>query len=241
MKQRKSVSSQLANYFPSWNLRGLGFINSLTTSSVTVFLLSWCSETSAWRTVISSFFNSPLSILPLSYSCMGGGYNPSKVSLVPRPHPFIKKRVWWLLSAFLFMLSQQDWFLNMISSWHCIISLFRADTADLVQPGKCSVVPRHFITPKNISLVPRPSLLPVCDCTQYGNNERPERLHQWNTNYTCFKTSAGNKMLSDKIEECNCIHWELNCGLLIWVATSYSTTELIILPALFVPISHHLP
>jgi len=32
------------------------------------------------------------------------------VSLVPRPHPLTRKRVWWLLSNFLVVLSQQSWF-----------------------------------------------------------------------------------------------------------------------------------
>ena len=31
-------------------------------------------------------------------------------SLVPRPHPLMRKRVWWLLSDFLVVLSQQSWF-----------------------------------------------------------------------------------------------------------------------------------
>ena len=33
------------------------------------------------------------------------------------------------------------------------LHFFIVHTADSVQPGKCSVVSRHFITPKNISLV----------------------------------------------------------------------------------------
>ena len=47
------------------------------------------------------------------------------VSLVPRPHPLTRKRVWWLLSTSLVVPSQQSWFLNkwtIISSWRCTIS-----------------------------------------------------------------------------------------------------------------------
>ena len=47
-------------------------------------------------------------------------------SLVPRPHPLTRKRVWWLLSTALAVPSQQSWFLNnwtIIASLHCAISL----------------------------------------------------------------------------------------------------------------------
>ena len=35
-----------------------------------------------------------------------------RASLITRPHPLTRKRVWWLLSAFLVVPSQQSWFLN---------------------------------------------------------------------------------------------------------------------------------
>ena len=35
-----------------------------------------------------------------------------RVSLITRPHPLTRKKVWWLLSTFLVVPSQQSWFLN---------------------------------------------------------------------------------------------------------------------------------
>ena len=58
-------------------------------------------------------------------------------SLVPRPHPLTRKRVWWLLSTSLAVPSQQSWFLN---NWTIISVLFHW----LVQNRYCW----HFTTKK---------------------------------------------------------------------------------------------
>ena len=41
-------------------------------------------------------------------------------SFVPRPHPFTRKRVWWPLSTFLVVPSQQSWFWT--SQWNSAMS-----------------------------------------------------------------------------------------------------------------------
>ena len=52
-------------------------------------------------------------------------------SLTPRPHPLTRKRAWWLLSAFLVVLSQQSWFSNKwgsnlydVALFHWLVSTF---------------------------------------------------------------------------------------------------------------------
>lgn len=47
-------------------LSGLGAMYWYTISSVTAFLLSWCSPTSFCNTETNSFFSSPVNMLPLS-------------------------------------------------------------------------------------------------------------------------------------------------------------------------------
>ena len=49
-----------------------------------------------------------------------------RCTLMPRPHPLTRERIWWLLST---SLSEQSWFLNewmiiskwLMSIWHCAI------------------------------------------------------------------------------------------------------------------------
>ena len=131
---------------------------------------------------------------------MGGGYNPSKTSLLSRP--LIKKKGLVTIECFQGCVkSSRIGFEHamMTSSWHCSYYL-------IVQSWySWSAQPRGN-SPSKASLVPRPHPL---------MKKKALVTHDW-------------------------VFWIE----LMWapdLSRQYSTIELLILPALFVSISHHLP
>ena len=84
------------------------------------------------------------------------------LSLVPRPRPLTWRRVWWLLSDFLVVPTQQYWFWTTVDymlawcrpislvyahtwmMWHYFIGLSKIKTVDSAQPRNRSIVTDPF-------------------------------------------------------------------------------------------------